>query len=63
MQDKTLLLKKEGHLFGNTADMITQENIKEYFDIYARVVQIQEDGKDYHGIVPMNLLKCKNPAV
>jgi len=61
--DKTLLLKKEGHLFGNTADMITQENIKEYFDISARVVQIQEDGKDYHGIVPMNLLKCKNPAV
>ena len=53
--DKTLMLKSDGHLFGNTEEIITQENIKEFFDISAKVIQVQEKLKKYYGIVPMNL--------
>lgn len=57
--DKTLMLKSDGYLFGDTAEVINQENIREYFDISAKVIQVQEDSKQYHGIIPMNLLGSK----
>ena len=53
--DKTLMLKAGGYLFGNTQEIITQENIKEFFDISAKVVHVQEELKKYYGIIPMNL--------
>ena len=53
--DKTLMLKAGGYLFGNTQEVITQENIKEFFDISAKVVHVQEELKKYYGIIPMNL--------
>ena len=33
----------------------TQENIKEFFDISAKVVHVQEDLKKYYGIIPMDI--------
>lgn len=54
--DKTLMLKSDGYLFGDTAEVINQENIREYFDISAKVIQVQEESGKYHGIIPMNLL-------
>lgn len=54
--DKTLLLKRDGHLFGRTKEIITRENIREYFDISAEVVDVQENGRQYRGIVPIDLL-------
>ena len=61
--DKTLMLKSGGYLFGDTERIINRENIREYFDISAQVVQVQEDAKQYHGIIPMNLLRKEEKAV
>ncbi len=62
--DKTLMLKSDGYLFGDTNHIITQENIKEFFDISAKVVQVKETVKSYYGIVPMTLnAEDKNTAV
>ena len=54
--DKTLLLKSGGHLFGDTSDVINRENIQEYFDISAEVVNVRENGRRYQGIVPIDIL-------
>ncbi len=54
--DKTLLLKADTYLFGETSAVINRENIQDYFDIQAEVINIQEGGKHYQGIIPINLL-------
>ena len=61
--DKTLMLKSGSYIFGDTAEIINQENISEYFDISAKVVQIQEESKAYHGIIPMNILGSEEKSI
>ena len=60
--EKTLLLKNNGHLFGNTREIITRDHIQEYFDISAEVVHIEDGGREYQGIIPINILG-KDPSI
>lgn len=46
ISDKTLLIGKNNHLFGDTEDIITQKNMNDFFGIQAKILDLQE-GK-YH---------------
>lgn len=54
--DKTLLLGKDSYLFGRTSDVITEENIREYFGVVSHIVDAYYEGNTYSGIVPMALM-------
>jgi len=51
ISDKTLLLGKEKSMFGITPEVISEENIREYFDVEARIAQYRENGKEYAAFV------------
>lgn len=42
-------------IIGNTIDIVTEENIKEYFDVCTRVVSVLVDSKEYHTIFPYQI--------
>lgn len=42
-------------IMGNTMDIVTESNIREYFDVYTRVVSVQVDSKEYHTIFPYQI--------
>lgn len=42
--DKTLLLGRGRHLFGDTGQIISQENMNAFFDIQAKILDFDEDG-------------------
>lgn len=44
ISDYTLLLKKGGYIWGKTQEILTSENIEEYFEIEARIVDLQPCG-------------------
>lgn len=48
---KTLLLGRERSLFGATADIVSEGNIREYFDVEARITHYRENGRDYASFV------------
>lgn len=45
MSDKTLLLGRDSYLFGNTRDVITEENVAAYFGVRAKIFPL---GAEYH---------------
>ncbi|MBQ3891765.1 MAG: ABC transporter ATP-binding protein [Mailhella sp.] len=48
---KTLLLGRERSLFGKTAGIVTEGNIREFFDVEARITHHRENGRDYAAFV------------
>ncbi|ETP73657.1 ABC-type cobalamin/Fe3+-siderophore transport system, ATPase component [Lachnospiraceae bacterium JC7] len=54
--DKTLLLGRSGFLFGDTGDVITESNIRDYFGVEAHITHTSFNGRSYQGIVPMELV-------
>ena len=47
ISNKTLLLGKEKSVFGLTSEVITENNIRNYFDVEARIARYQENGREY----------------
>lgn len=57
---KALLLKKnEQSLFGDGKKIITEKNIEKYFGIKSSVLNIQADGKNHSGIIPLSISNSK----
>ncbi|MEA1961466.1 MAG: ABC transporter ATP-binding protein [Bacillota bacterium] len=54
--DKTLLLGKgKRAVFGTAQEVITEGNLKEYFEVDARIVSFNEKGMSLQTIVPLTL--------
>ena len=43
-------------IIGNTLDVVTEDNIREYFEVDSRVVSLQVDNKKYHTIFPFQII-------
>lgn len=58
ISDKTLLLGgAEKWLLGDSSKTICEENIREYFHILSRIIEVKTDKKSYKRIIPMELIK------
>lgn len=53
----TTLMMGYGHrqIMGKTIDIVTEENIKEFFDVHSRVVALEVDKKQYYTIFPYQI--------
>ncbi|OON87025.1 hypothetical protein BXO88_05655 [Oribacterium sp. C9] len=58
--DKTLLLGKNSYIFGDTPDVITENNIRDFFGVEAYITEAHCHGRNFKGIVPMELVR-KDP--
>ena len=54
-EHKTLLMGKEGYLFGDTRDVITETHIRDYFEIDSQMMQIEKNGRRYDSIIPIDV--------
>lgn len=53
---KTLLMGKEGYLFGDTRDVITEKHIRDYFEIDSQMMHMEKNGRRYDSIIPIDVL-------
>lgn len=53
LADNILLLNSDGYECGMAKDIMTEENIKKYFDINAKIINTPFNGKDILTIVPL----------
>ena len=59
ISDKTLMLDGKGnYIFGDTADVITEENLMNVFRVKARTGSMTENGETYRFIIPIGRLRC-----
>lgn len=54
---KTLLMGRDGYLFGNTREVITVPHIREYFEIESRILTCRSGNREYDSILPMDVLE------
>lgn len=53
---KSLIVQKDGEvLFGNTADVITEENIQLTFGVETMISEVETEGKQYKSILPLRI--------
>lgn len=56
LADNALLLgKNRKYLFGRTKDLITTENISEYFGVNVKIIPFDHRGKNFSAIIPLEL--------
>lgn len=60
---KTLLLGSSDYLFGNTEEIITEDNIRRYFGVEAKISDTSFHGRSFKGIVPMELVKSASVSM
>ena len=51
ISDMTLLLGKGKSVFGKTKDVISEANVRDFFDVEARILHYRENEKDYAAFV------------
>ncbi len=51
ISDKTLFLGKNRSVFGDTRDVISESNIRSFFDVDARILHHEEGGREYTAFV------------
>ncbi len=56
ISDKTIMFSYDKHhIYGNTKDIISQSNIKKFFEVNAKIVEINENEKNYKTLVPLSI--------
>ena len=61
ISDTTLMMSYGGRKeTGKTLDIVTEENIKKYFDVESKVISLQVDEKEYHTIFPYSISRHDN---
>ena len=53
---KTLVIGRREHLFGDTAEVITKENIRRFFEIEADIVTRERENRTLQGIIPIDII-------
>ncbi|MGI5055161.1 ABC transporter ATP-binding protein [Treponema socranskii] len=56
ISDTALLLKRDSYVFGRSSDIITEENIREFFKITCSIVSVSTEDGAAKGIVPIGAL-------
>ena len=58
ISDKTLMLDgRGGYIYGNTEDVITEENLMDVFRVHARIGSFEHEGEIHKFIVPLGRLQ------
>lgn len=61
ISDKTIMLgENKKHIYGDTADIIIEENLKEYFDLDVKILEHREDNLIGKMVFPYSLAKESN---
>ncbi|GAA0732956.1 ABC transporter ATP-binding protein [Clostridium oceanicum] len=55
----TLIIGENNHVLGSTKEIVTKENMKQYFDIDTEIISYSKDNKVYNTILPLGLSKNK----
>ncbi len=56
ISDDTLILgKNKKHVFGSTHSVITEENIRRYFDVSTEIIQCKREGRDTPILFPIKI--------
>lgn len=53
---KTLLMGRKDCLFGDTGEVVTKEHIRKYFEIESEILHYNRNGREYEGIIPIDIL-------
>lgn len=57
ISDYTLMMSKGGSfVFGVTSEIITEENIKKYFEVKTRIIELENEGEKEHVLFPQKLV-------
>jgi len=56
ISDTSLLLRNNSYLFGRSQDIITEENIREFFKIACSIVSVPVGDKVVKGIIPLDFI-------
>ena len=59
LSDQTLLLGEETSAFGDTANMVTEDNIEEYFGVKAKIANLIEEGQTHKTFVVLGMANSK----
>lgn len=51
ISDKTLIMGKDGYIFGDVKDIITEKNIKKYFEVEAKFLHVEYKEEDFNGFI------------
>ncbi len=56
--NKALLLKRGGyHIYGDAADVITEDNLKALFDVHVKIGGIRAEQRDYKVVLPLSIVR------
>ncbi|MDR2394117.1 MAG: ABC transporter ATP-binding protein [Treponema sp.] len=59
--DKVLLLGNDRYLYDDTARVITEKNIMEYFGVFSEIVEMESVYRTIHAVVPTEIAVSKEP--
>ena len=59
---KTLRLGDDRYAFGDTREMVTEDNIRSFFGIDAEIVNGKNHAKEVKGVLPIDLLEDRHPG-
>lgn len=54
---KTLIIGRRKHLFGDTGQVITEDRLREFFEIESDIVQSVRAGRTLQGIIPLDITR------
>ena len=53
ISDKSLMMRRGAYVFGETQTILTEENLRRFFDIDCRVLEAQVDGETQRGLLTL----------
>ena len=53
ISDKSLMMRRGEYVFGDTQNVLTEENLRRYFDIDCRVLETQVGGETHRGLLTL----------
>jgi iron complex transport system ATP-binding protein len=60
--DKVLLLGNDRYLYGDARTAITETNIREYFGVFAEIVEMESPRASFKAVVPTEIAPAECPA-
>ena len=51
ISDKSMLIRKDDYIIGKTSQIINEENLKKYFGINTKIVEIEDEKQKIKSVV------------
>ncbi|STA92616.1 hypothetical protein [Clostridium cochlearium] len=56
ISDKTMIISSKKYIFGDTDNIITEKNIKNFFDVNAKIISFNDKEANFKAIIPLSLI-------